>query len=187
MPSPTVLPLSNPDVLLITPVRHVDQRGYFSEVYNRDLFRDLGIAAEFIQDNQSLSREVGVVRGLHFQAPPFAQAKLVRVLKGAILDVVVDIRRGSPRYGESVAARLDATEGAQLYVPAGFAHGFCTLEPETEILYKVSAPYAPEHDRGLLWNDPDLAIDWPVSPEAAVLSARDRRHPRLKDLPAYFD
>jgi dTDP-4-dehydrorhamnose 3,5-epimerase len=173
-------------VKLIRPARHGDARGFFSEVFRRDVLERHGIAADFVQDNHSLSRERGVVRGLHFQAPPMAQAKLVRVTAGAVLDVAVDIRRGSPSFGRHVAVRLSAQEWNQLFVPEGFAHGFCTLEADTEVLYKVNRYYAPEHDCGLLWNDPALGIDWPVSAGAALLSPRDRRHPVLAELPEFF-
>ena len=129
----------------------------------------------------------GTVRGLHFQVPPRTQAKLVRVLRGAVLDIVVDLRRSSGSYGRHLAAGLDAAEGHQLYVPPGFAHGFCTLEPDTVVAYKVSAPFAPELDRCLAWDDPDLDLPWPFGPAAVVLSDRDRRAPKLRDLPACFD
>ena len=128
----------------------------------------------------------GTVRGLHFQSPPFAQAKLLRVLRGAVLDVAVDIRVGSPTFGQHVAVELSAENGLQIFIPAGFAHGFCTLEPGTEVFYKVTAPYAPDNDHGVLWSDPELGIDWPVTPGAAVLSDKDKVHPRLSDLPEYF-
>ena len=139
-----------------------------------------------MQDNHSLSRRRGTVRGLHFQVPPRAQAKLVRVLAGRIFDVVVDLRRASPAYGRHVAFELSAANGDQLFVPAGLAHGFCTLEEDTEVLYKVSAYYSRDHDRGLRWDDPALGIAWPVAAGEAVLSDRDRRHPTLADLPDYF-
>ena len=168
-----------PDVKIITPVRHSDERGFFSEVYNQAALAAAGIDIVFVQDNHSLSVPQGTVRGLHFQTPPFAQAKLVRVLRGAILDVAVDLRRSSPTFGQHVSAVLSAAEGNQILVPVGFAHGFATLEPDTEILYKVSAPYSREHDRGLLWNDPALGISWPVAPEHAVLSAKDQVQPPL--------
>ena len=140
-----------------------------------------------MQDNHSLSRSKGTVRGLHFQAPPAAQAKLVRVTRGAIFDVAVDIRRGSPSYGRHVSAIVSARKWNQLLVPAGFAHGFCTLEPDTEVIYKVDAPYASELDRGLRWNDRALAIAWPVEAASAVLSEKDGAHPLLDELPPYFD
>jgi dTDP-4-dehydrorhamnose 3,5-epimerase len=175
------------DVLLITPKRFEDSRGFFTELYSRQTFLEAGITTDFVQDNFSRSNDVGVVRGLHFQAPPFAQAKLLRVLRGAIFDVVVDLRHGSPSYGRSASITLTGESGSQLYVPEGFAHGFCTIEPGTEITYKVNAYYAPQHDRGLLWSDPALGINWPVDPAAITLSERDRRHPPLAELPRYFD
>ena len=178
--------LAIPAVKLLTPRKFADERGYFSETWSRKTLNAHGICAEFVQDNQSLSRPRGVVRGLHFQTPPFAQDKLVRVLRGSILDVAVDIRRGSPTYGQHVSAELTAESGTQIWVPKGFAHGFVTLEPDTEIAYKVTADYAPECDRGLAWDDPDLGIAWPVSAATALLSPKDTRHPRLKDLPGYF-
>lgn len=181
-----VEPLALPECLLITPDRFGDERGYFSETYNSAAFKGHGIEAEFIQDNQSLSAAQGTLRGLHFQSPPFAQAKLLRVLRGAVLDVAVDIRVGSPTFGRHVAVELSAENGLQIFIPVGFAHGFCTLEPGTEVFYKVTAPYAPDHDHGVLWSDPDLGIDWPVTSEAAVLSEKDKVHPRLSDLPDYF-
>lgn len=168
---------------LIRPKVHGDERGHFFEAFRQDLFqRDVDPVAAFVQDNQSLSRPAGTVRGLHFQLDPRAQAKLVRVLRGSILDVAVDIRPASPTYGQHVAVTLSAENRAQLYVPTGFAHGFCTLEPDTEVFYKTSDYYSPEHDRGLAWNDPALGIVWPVVEAAATLSDRDRKHPRLADL-----
>jgi len=171
---------------LLAPVRHGDARGFFSETWNRAAFAAIGIDCDFVQDNHSLSRRKGTVRGLHFQTPPFAQAKLVRVTRGAVLDVAVDIRHGSPTFGQHVTVELSAENWRQLFVPEGFAHGFCTLQPDTEVLYKVSAPYAPDHDKGLLWNDPALAIDWRVSADDAVVSDKDRAHPLLADLEAVF-
>jgi len=182
-----VTPTEIPEVRIVRPRRFADERGYFCETYNRKSFEAAGFADIFVQDNQSLSRRRGTVRGLHFQIPPAAQAKLVRVLKGSILDVAVDIRRGSPSYGRSVAVTLTAEEGDQLYIPAGFAHGFCTLVDDVEILYKVTSPYSASHERGIAWNDPDLAIDWPVPDRLAVLSDKDRTLGRLRDLPAFFD
>lgn len=174
------------DVKLITPARFGDHRGFFSETYNRKRFHEAGITVEFVQDNHSRSAEVGTLRGLHFQSPPHAQDKLVRVLKGRILDIAVDLRREMPSFGRHVAAELSADTGTQIFIPAGFAHGFVTLEPETEVFYKVSALYAPQHDFGLAWNDPALGIAWPLPPGGPVLSEKDRGHPRLADLPAYF-
>ncbi|MBV9552623.1 MAG: dTDP-4-dehydrorhamnose 3,5-epimerase [Alphaproteobacteria bacterium] len=175
-----------PGVRLIQPVRHGDARGYFSEVFREDALHGAGIDIRFVQDNQSMSVPVGVLRGLHFQTPPMAQAKLIRVIAGAILDVAVDIRRGSPHYGKHIAVRLSADEGNQLLVPEGFAHGFCTLEPNSTVIYKVNRYYSPEHDKGLLWNDPALGIDWRLGGREPVLSDKDRRHPTLAELPAYF-
>ena len=175
-----------PGVKLIQPVRHGDARGYFSEVYREDALRAAGIDIAFVQDNQSLSAPVGVLRGLHFQTPPMGQAKLVRVIAGAILDVAVDIRRGSPSYGRHVAVVLSAAEGNQLLVPEGFAHGFCTLEPNSAVTYKVSRYYSAENDKGLLWNDPALAIDWRLDGREPVLSDKDGKNPPLAELPAYF-
>ena len=172
------------EIVAIRPDRHEDERGFFSETYSRRALAETGIDTEFVQDNHSLSVPLGTLRGLHFQAPPAAQAKLVRVVRGAIFDVAVDIRAGSPSYGRHVSCRLSAQEWNQLYIPAGFAHGFCTLEPDTEVIYKVSDYYAPEHDRGLLWNDPALGIEWPVS--EPLLSEKDRSHPLLRQMPECF-
>ena len=158
--------------LLVQVRRFEDQRGFFSETYNARAFAEAGIKPAFVQDNHSLSRDKGTVRGLHFQRPPHAQEKLVRVLRGRILDVVVDIRRGSPSYGRHVAVELDHRDGKQLYVPVGFAHGFCTLEPDTEVLYKVTDFWAPGSEDGVLWNDPALAIAWPDF-AGAQLAAKD--------------
>jgi dTDP-4-dehydrorhamnose 3,5-epimerase len=171
---------------LLAPARHGDARGFFSETWSRAAFTAIGIDCDFVQDNHSLSRHKSTVRGLHFQTPPFAQAKLVRVARGAILDVAVDIRHGSPTFGQHVAVELSAENWRQLFVPEGFAHGFCTLEADTEVLYKVSAPYAPDHDKGLMWNDPALAIGWPVEAGEAVVSDKDRAHPRLAELELVF-
>jgi dTDP-4-dehydrorhamnose 3,5-epimerase len=175
-----------PEVKLIKPVRHIDSRGFFSEVFREDALQEYGIRVHFVQDNHSLSAARGVVRGLHFQTPPFAQAKLLRVTSGSIFDVTVDIRWGSPTFGRHVAAVLSASEWNQIFVPEGFAHGYCTLEPDTEVLYKVSAYYSPEHDRGLLWCDPALGIDWPVSADRAQISDKDRKHPPLSRLSRFF-
>ena len=177
-----ILTTDIPDVLLLEIPRFGDDRGFFSETFRSSWLEGL----HFVQDNHSLSVDVGTVRGLHFQSPPFAQDKLVRVSRGAVLDVAVDIRRGSPTYGQHVAVELSADNWRQLLVPKGFAHGFCTLEPDTDVLYKVTDFYSLEHDLGLLWNDPALGIDWPVTAETAVLSDKDRSQPELTDLPAYF-
>ncbi|MBX3415455.1 MAG: dTDP-4-dehydrorhamnose 3,5-epimerase [Pirellulales bacterium] len=175
-----------PDVKILTPKKHGDSRGFFSETYNRRTMTQLGIDVEFVQDNHSLSAERHVLRGLHFQIPPRAQAKLVRVVQGAILDVAVDIRRGSPTYGQHISVLLSAENWRQLYVPVGFAHGFATLEPNTEVLYKVTDYYAPECDRGILWNDPALGIDWGEAAQHAILSDKDKKHPTLADAGELF-
>lgn len=175
-----------PEVLHIRPVRHDDARGWFSEVYNEDAYRQAGVTARFVQDNHSSSALAGTLRGLHFQAPPHAQAKLVRCVRGRILDVVVDIRKGSPNFGRSTAFELGDEDGAHVFVPEGFAHGFCTLLPSTEVVYKVTAYYARDSDFGVAFDDPDLAIDWPFPRSGMILSDRDVAHPRLKDLPAHF-
>jgi dTDP-4-dehydrorhamnose 3,5-epimerase len=182
-----IYPTAIPAVKIVKPPRFGDHRGFFSEVYNLEKFAQAGINLNFVQDNHSLSAEPGTVRGLHFQSHPFAQDKLIRVIRGRILDVAVDIRRSSPTYGQHVAVELSAENGLQLLVPVGFAHGFCTLDPNTEVLYKVSSYYSAANDHGLAWDDPALGIEWPVAPESAVLSDKDRRHPRLADLPQYFD
>jgi dTDP-4-dehydrorhamnose 3,5-epimerase len=174
------------DVRIIAPARFGDSRGFFSETWSRAAFRKIGIACDFIQDNHSLSRDRGTIRGLHFQIAPFAQAKLVRVLRGAICDVAVDLRHASATFGKSVSVVLSAENGRQLLVPAGFAHGFCTLESDTEVFYKVDAPYSREHERGLRWNDPVLGIFWPLPETEAVLLERDRFLPTLDEIPPYF-
>lgn len=183
----TVERLALPGLMTFTPARHGDERGFFSEVYNRDVLARIGIVAEFVQDNHSFSASNGIIRGLHFQSPPFEQAKMVRVTRGEVLDVVVDIRAGSPTFGQHVAVRLSAENWKQLWVPAGFAHGLCTLTENVEVIYKVTNFYSREHDLGLAYDDSDLAIDWPVEPGSAILSERDRHHPRLRDLPTYFN
>ncbi len=162
-------------VLLVTPKRFSDSRGFFAETWNAERFRAAGIAEIFVQDNHSYSVAAGTVRGLHFQAPPRAQTKLVRVLRGAVIDVAVDVRKGSPTFGKHVRAYLSAENGAQLLVPAGFLHGFATVEPDTEVAYKVTEFYSAEHDGAVLWNDPALAIDWGIDPEKAVLSEKDAK------------
>ncbi len=183
----TVEETAIPAVKVITPKRFGDARGFFSEVYSRRAFEAAGLHLDFVQDNHSLSGPMGTIRGLHFQSPPFAQDKLIRVVRGRILDVAVDLRRSSPTYGQHVAVELSAENWRQLLVPVGFAHGFCTLEPDTEVVYKVTAYYAPAHDHGVAWDDPALGIAWPVAPDEALLSDKDARQPRLADLPTYFD
>ena len=171
--------LSIPEVILVTPPRFGDNRGFFSEVFNRDRFAAAGIDGDFVQDNQSLSRERGVIRGLHCQVAPHPQGKLVRCVRGAIWDVAVDARVGSPTFGQWAAAELSAENWAQLWVPPGFLHGFCTLLPDTEVLYKVTDRYAKECERGVIWNDPALALPWPVAAGDAVLSEKDAVLPTL--------
>lgn len=175
-----------PAVKRVIAKRHGDDRGWFSETYRADLLAEAGIDSAFVQDNQSFSAPAGTIRGLHFQIAPAAQAKLIRVLAGAILDVAVDIRSGSPSYGRYVAVRLDAQGGEQLFVPAGFAHGFCTLEPDTMVAYKVDAYYSPANDRSLRWNDPAIGIPWPVAEDEAILSGKDRAAPLLAELGVVF-
>ena len=178
-----VTPTAIPAVKIVCPPVFADPRGTFSEVYNWQALAAAGIEIAFVQDNVSLSRPVGTVRGLHFQTPPFAQDKLVRVVRGRILDVAVDLRRGSPTFGRHVAVELSGENRLQLLVPIGFAHGFCTLEPDTEVQYKISAHYSAAHDHGLAWDDPALGIEWPVQSESALLSDKDRAQPRLDELP----
>ncbi|HCQ63989.1 MAG TPA: dTDP-4-dehydrorhamnose 3,5-epimerase [Rhodobacteraceae bacterium] len=164
-------------VAILTPARHGDARGYFSETWNRQRLAEAGIDAGFVQDNESLSATPGTVRGLHYQAPPSAQAKLVRVISGRIRDVVVDVRRGSPGFGKWVAVELSAEAGNQLFVPQGFLHGFVTLTPDTLVQYKVDNYYDAAADGAVAWNDPDLAIDWGISPDQATVSAKDAAAP----------
>jgi dTDP-4-dehydrorhamnose 3,5-epimerase len=174
-------------VKLIRPRRIGDDRGWFSETWNARALVALGVDERFVQDNHSLSRAPGVLRGLHFQTPPHAQAKLVRCVRGLIWDVAVDLRRGSPTFGRWVGADLSPQNGCQLFIPVGFAHGFLTLEPDTEVEYKVTDYYAPACDGGLIWNDPTLAIGWPLGQEHPTLSPKDTRLPRLEDFESPFD
>lgn len=175
-----------PGVKRVVPKRFGDARGWFSETFRADALAKAGIACVFLQDNQSFSAPKGTIRGLHFQVAPQAQTKLVRVLSGAILDVAVDLRRESATYGQHVAVTLDAEGGEQLLIPHGFAHGFCTLTPDTMVAYKVDAYYSPAHDRALIWNDPEIAIDWQISEAEAILSDKDRKAPRLSELGPVF-
>ena len=175
-----------PDVKIIRPKRFGDARGFFSEVYNKGALANAGIDLEFVQDNHSLSARSGTVRGLHFQTPPFAQDKLVRVTRGRILDVAVDLRRSSATFGQHVAVELSAENWLQLLVPIGFAHGFCTVEDDTEVIYKVTSPYSTAHDKGIAWNDPELAIAWPVAATEVTLSDKDRQLPPLSECPDVF-
>ena len=178
--------LDIPDVILVTPDRYGDERGFFSETWRQDRFAEAGIDLPFVQDNQSLSRDRGVVRGLHCQIDPHAQGKLVRCVRGAIWDVAVDARRGSPTFGKWVAAELSAANWQQLWIPPGFLHGFCTLEPDTEVIYKVTGVYNREAERGVLWNDPTLNLPWPVRNGDAVLSEKDKTLPSWAETGALF-
>lgn len=186
MPKLTVDALKIPGPLLITPAKFEDERGYFMETFNAPEFALLGVDATFVQDNQSYSKRAGTVRGLHFQTPPQPQAKLVRALSGSIFDVAVDLRQGSRTYGEWCAVTLTADDGRQLFIPRGFAHGFCTLEPDTVVAYKVDGLYSAAADSGLFWADPDLGVRWPVSPDDAILSQKDARLPRFRDFASPF-
>lgn len=179
-------PQAIPNVILIKPKRFRDARGYFSETYQQSTYATNGISGPFVQDNQSVSGPKFVLRGLHFQIAPSAQGKLIRCTRGAVFDVAVDIRKGSPSFGKHVRAELTAENGYQLYVPAGFAHGFCTLTPNCEVQYKVTHYYDPACDRGLAWDDPALGIDWPLNGAPPILSDKDAAQPRLGDLPDYF-
>jgi dTDP-4-dehydrorhamnose 3,5-epimerase len=179
--------LAIPDVKLIRTQRFSDARGYFCETFQRADFAAQGLACDFIQDNQSSSNRMGTVRGLHFQRPPFVQAKLIRVLRGRIFDVAVDLRRASPSFGRHVAVELSSEGNEQLLVPAGFAHGFCTLEPDTVVFYKVDQVYSAAHDGGINWAAPELGIQWPVASAAATLSDKDRGLPILADLSSTFE
>ncbi|SLN70011.1 dTDP-4-dehydrorhamnose 3,5-epimerase [Roseovarius gaetbuli] len=175
-----------PGVQILIPRRIEDARGFFSETWNKETLLGLGIDVDFVQDNHSLSREAGVVRGLHFQAPPHAQDKLVRVGAGAILDVAVDIRTGSPQFGKWTAIKISARNGRQVFIPKGFLHGFVTLEPNTEILYKTSDVYAPDCDGSVYFADPDLGIDWGLCADRAILSDKDRNAQRFADFKSPF-
>jgi len=170
-----------PGVLVITPKRFLDGRGFFSETWKASSFAEAGIDVSFVQDNHARSDEKGVVRGLHLQIGPNAQGKLVRVVRGSIWDVAVDARPGSPTYGKHAGAVLSAENWQQLWVPAGLLHGYCTLEPDTEVIYKVTAPWDREAERGIIWNDPELAVPWPIAPGEAILSDKDKLLPRLSE------
>jgi dTDP-4-dehydrorhamnose 3,5-epimerase len=175
-----------PGVLVLKPRRFADVRGYFVETYNAQLFRQSGIVVHFVQDNQSFSLHKGTIRGLHFQLPPAAQAKLVRVLRGSIFDVAVDLRLASPTYGQWIAEQISAESGEEIFVPRGFAHGFCTLEPNTEVTYKVDSYYAPASESGITWNDPSLNIPWPIGLNEAILSDKDRQLGTFKEFVSPF-
>lgn len=171
------------EVLVVVPKRFGDNRGYFVESYNKQTLSGVGINADFVQDNHSFSADSGTIRGLHFQVAPKAQAKLVRVVRGSIFDVAVDVRKSSPDFGKWTSAILTAERGEQIFIPAGFAHGFCTLEPNTEVLYKVSDFYSPQHEYGIRWDDPAIGIRWPVK-VPPVLSVKDAKNPLLNHGPA---
>ena len=174
------------DVKIVWPDKFGDHRGFFSETFNSEKFKLSGLDLSFCQDNHSLSEKAGTLRGLHFQINPHAQGKLLRVTRGAIYDVAVDIRAGSPTFGEWVGYEISAKLWNQIFIPVGFAHGFCTLEDNTEVMYKVTAPYFPENERGLAWNDDELAIDWPIDNDAPILSEKDTSYPELRNLPTFF-
>jgi dTDP-4-dehydrorhamnose 3,5-epimerase len=183
------LELTDTDIPAVKIIRYrvfQDSRGTFAETYSKKDFAAAGLNQEFVQDNQSFSVSRGTIRGLHFQMEPAAQAKLVRVSRGAILDVAVDLRRGSPTYGKYISAILSAENATQLFIPQGFAHGFCTMEDNTVVDYKVTDFYSPAHERGIRWDDPALSIEWGAAAEQIVLSDRDQKHPFLKDQPDYF-
>jgi dTDP-4-dehydrorhamnose 3,5-epimerase len=183
---PDIRGFAIPGLLAITPRKFSDSRGFFCETFNADAFAKAGIACDFVQDNMAFSAHKGTVRGLHFQAPPHTQAKLVRVLRGSTMEVVVDLRRTSPTYGRHETVTLNAADGVQLFVPEGLAHGYCTLEPDIEVAYKTSRPYVREADTGIRWNDPALGIAWPDF-AGAQLSDRDNRLPLLAQNPTPFD
>ena len=181
-----IRPTALAGVLEIRPARLSDDRGFFSEVWSQAAFASAGIDLAFVQDNHSLSSDAGVLRGLHFQIPPFAQDKLMRVSRGAVFDVAVDIRRASPTFRQWVGMRLSAAEWNQMLIPSGFAHGFLALEPDSEVQYKVTAPYSREHDRAIRFDDPAIAIDWPIDRAALILSDKDRSAPLLADVDTGF-
>lgn len=183
---PQFFELAIAGLIEVVPDRHADDRGFFSEVYNKAVWLDGGIDVDFVQDNHSLSRETGTLRGLHLQTPPMAQAKLVRVARGRVFDVAVDVRVGSPMFSQWVGVELSAEKGNQLFIPAGFAHGFLTLEPDTEFLYKVSAPYSRANDRSIRYDDPAIGIDWPIDINIDALSTKDRDAKSLADTDTGF-
>jgi dTDP-4-dehydrorhamnose 3,5-epimerase len=182
-----LVPSGLPDIIEIRPVRHGDARGWFSETFRADVLSGAGLDPDFVQDNESFSASVGTLRGIHYQLPPFAQTKLVRVITGAIFDVAIDLRRSSPTFGQHVTATLTAEEGNQLLVPVGYGHGFLTLRPDTLVAYKVSAPYSPDHERSIRWDDPALGIDWPLDEIEPTLSARDAAAPLMRDQDDLFE
>lgn len=183
---PQFLELTIAGLIEVVPDRHGDDRGFFSEVYNKAVWLDGGIDVDFVQDNHSLSRETGTLRGLHLQTPPMAQAKLVRVARGRVFDVAVDVRTGSPTFRHWIGIELSAEKGNQLFIPVGFAHGFLTLEPDTEFLYKVTAPYSRSNDRSIRYDDPAIGVDWPIDVNISSLSAKDRDAGLLADIDTGF-
>lgn len=174
------------DVKIISPKKHEDERGFFLETYNEKILSDNNINLKFIQDNHSFSRKKGVLRGLHYQTSPFAQDKLVRVVSGSIFDVAVDLRKNSNTFGKYVSKVITAKNWLQMLIPVGFAHGFCTLEANTEVIYKVTNYYSPECDKGIIWNDPELNIDWPVKTSEAILSDKDKKQPTFSEVKDFF-
>ncbi|HEY4040452.1 MAG TPA: dTDP-4-dehydrorhamnose 3,5-epimerase [Rhodopila sp.] len=174
-------------VKLITPARFTDPRGFFSETWVSGRFGEAGVPGPFIQDNHVVSRGVGVLRGLHCQIGPNAQGKLVRCVRGAIYDVAVDARRGSPTFGRYVSAEISAANWTQIWIPVGFLHAYCTLTEETEVIYKVTGAYDRAAERGVIWNDPDIGIKWPIAADRVILSEKDKVLPRLSDMPVLFD
>ena len=178
--------LDIPDVKIISPIKHGDARGFFSETYSKKDFAEAGIHLDFVQDNHSTSARAGTLRGFHYQGPPFAQDKLVRVVSGRILDVAVDLRRASPTFGKWVAAEISAEKWNQILVPIGFAHAICTLEPNTQLIYKVTNYYSPQHDFGIRWNDKDIGVKWPFTDEQLIMSDKDRKQPLFKDVVDWF-
>jgi dTDP-4-dehydrorhamnose 3,5-epimerase len=178
--------LDIPDVKVISTKKHADLRGFFSETYSKKEFAEAGIHLEFVQDNHSMSSQAGTLRGLHYQGHPFAQDKLVRVVSGRILDVAVDLRRTSPTFGRWVGTEISAEKWNQILVPIGFAHGICTLEPNTQLIYKVSNYYSPQHDFGIRWNDRDIGVKWPFPDDQLILSDKDKRQPFFKDVVNWF-
>ena len=179
--------LKIPEVLILEPSKHGDDRGYFSEVFNETTLKNAGVELGWVQDNHAMSRDKNTLRGLHFQLPPFAQSKLVRVTSGSIFDVAVDIRFGSPTYGKWVSAIISSQAWNQILVPRGFAHGYLTLEANTEVLYKVDNHYSPEADAGIIWNDSQIAIDWPLGDLVPALSEKDRNLPSFCDVSPAFE
>lgn len=179
--------LTIPDVILVRVRKFADSRGHFLETFRAADFADMGIPCDFVQENQALSAQAGTIRGLHFQRPPHTQAKLVRVLRGSVYDAAVDLRRGSPTYGKWCGARLSADNGEQIFVPAGFAHGYCTLEPDTIVAYKVDQYYAPQSEAGLIWNDPAIGVDWSIPADSVLVSDKDAKLPSLSSFDTPFE